>query len=104
MNTCTIILGFLAILEYVFGYDTVKFKRGDVNKLNLMESLLHLKSRLSCAKTCTGHVMCDGFYYCTEAYCSVTTCMLFTMNLDIGQHSTMLTNQQVSSSSCILYS
>ena len=96
MDFKRIILATLAIFEYVFCYEIVKLKKGNVDKLYLMESLVHLKSRLSCATTCTSHVLCDGINYCTEPHCSVTTCMIFTKNLEIGQPSTLITNPQVS--------
>ena len=97
------ILTILAILEYVFCYDIFILKRGNVEKLNLMESLNHMMSRLSCAKSCTSHLMCDGFYYCTEPHCCVTTCMLYTKNMDIGQSSTLITNSQVCHLRFLLY-
>ena len=95
MDVYTNILIILAIIEYVFCDDIVKFKRGSVDQLNLMESLFHM-NRMSCARACKNDLLCDGFYYCTEAYCSVTTCMLFTKNLAIGQSSAPLANSQVS--------
>ena len=90
------ILTLLAILEFVFCYDIVKFKRGSVDSLKFFESLDHVKSRLSCATACQGHVMCHGFHYCTEPYCTATTCMLFTKNLAIGKSSALVANPQVS--------
>ena len=96
MDVYVIILTLLAIVDFVFCYDTVKFKRGSVDSLKLFESLDHLKSHLSCARACRGHVLCHGFQYCLEPYCSTTTCMLFTKNLAIGESSALVANPQVS--------
>ena len=65
--------------------EATKFTLDSVTDYNLMENLTDVDSVLACARLCHGDVLCVGFHYCASQNCVLSTCLLFTQNLQIGQ-------------------